>query len=68
MKTKAFLDDFKGHKLFAVWEVDEQGNKLGDFPLVSFGGKKAVALANHLEDFKDYANTSRVELERKGKK
>lgn len=68
MKTKHFLDEFKGNKVFAVWEVDDQGNKVGDYPLFSMGGKKAIALMNHLEDFKDFANTSRVDLERKGKK
>ena len=68
MKTKVFLDEFKGNKLFAVWEVDENGNKVGDYPIVSMGGKKAIALCNHLEDFKDFANTSRVEVEKRGKK
>lgn len=68
MKTKHFLDEFKGNKVFAVWEVDDQGNKVGDYPLFSMGGKKAIALMNHLEDFKDFAKTSQADLERKGKK
>jgi hypothetical protein len=68
MKTKVFLDEFKGNKVFAVWEVDDQGKKVGDYPLFSLGARKALALANHLEDFKDYVDTSRVELERKGRK
>lgn len=68
MKTRVFFDEFKGNKLFAVWEVDDQGNKVGDFPIVSFGGKKAIALVNHLEDLKDFAGTSAVELEKKGKR
>lgn len=67
MKTKTFLDEFKGHKLFAVWEVNDQGQKVGDYPLFSMGAKKAIALSNHLEEFKDYASTSRVELGRKAK-
>ncbi len=68
MKTRVFFDEFKGNKLFAVWEVDDQGNKVGDYPIVSFGGKKAISLCNHLEDLKDFANTSKVELEKKGKR
>jgi hypothetical protein len=68
MKTKHFLDEFKGNKVFAVWEVDDQGNKVGDYPLFSMGGKKAIALMNHLEDFKDYVATSQVEQDRKGKR
>lgn len=67
MKTKVFMDEFKGHKLFAVWEVNDQGQKVGDKPLFSLGARKAIALANHLEDFKDYVATSRVEQERKAK-
>lgn len=68
MKTRVFFDEFKGNKLFAVWEVDDQGNKVGDYPLVSFGGKKAIALMNHVEELKDFANTSNAELEKKGKR
>jgi len=68
MKTKVFLETFKGNRMFAVWEVDDQGNKVGDYPLFSLGGRKAVALMNHLEDFKDFADTSRVELEKKAKR
>lgn len=67
MKTKVFLDEFKGHKVFAVWEIDNNGNKVGQYPVFSLGAKKAIALSNHLEEFKDYINTSRVELERKAK-
>jgi hypothetical protein len=67
MKTKIFLDNFKGHKMFAVWEVNDQGEKQGEFPIVSFGGKKATAVANHIEELKDYVNTVAVENERKGK-
>lgn len=66
MKTKVFLDEFKGNKLFSVWEVDENDNKVGQYPLVSMGGRKAIALLSHLEDFKDFAGTSAVELEKKG--
>lgn len=54
MKTKVFFDTFKGHKLFAVWEVDDMDNKVGQYPLFSLGAKKAVALSKHLEEFKDY--------------
>jgi len=68
MKTKVFFDEFKGNKMFAVWEVDDQGNKVGDYPLFSLGQKKAIALSNHLEDFKDFANSARATAEsKKGK-
>lgn len=54
MKTKVFFDLFKGYKLFAVWEVNDDNQKIGQYPLFSLGTKKAIALANHLEEFKDY--------------
>mgnify|MGYP006267739391 CR=1 FL=1 len=56
MKTKVFFDNFKGHKMFAVWEVDESSNKVGQYPLFSMGAKKAIALMYHLEEFKDYVS------------
>ena len=56
MKTKVFLDTFKGSKVFAVWEVDESGEKVGQYPLFSMGTKKAIALMYHLEEFKEFAD------------
>lgn len=67
-KTKVFFEEFKGNKMFAVWEVDDQGNKVGDYPLFSLGSRKAIALSNHLEDFKDFANSARAEAEKKVRK
>ena len=67
MMTKVFLDEFKGSKVFAVWEVDDAGNKVGQYPLFSMGGKKAIALMGHIEDFKEFANKSRLDLERRTK-
>ena len=68
MKTKVFFEEFKGNKMFAIWEVDDQGNKVGDYPLFSLGSRKAIALSNHLEDFKDFANSARAEAEKKARK
>lgn len=61
MKTKVFFDIFKGYKLFAVWEIDDSGQRVGQYPLFSLGSKKAMALANHLEEFKDYVTVCRSE-------
>lgn len=67
MMTKVFIDEFKGSKVFAVWEVDGSGNKVGQYPLFSMGGKKAVALMHHIEDFKEFANRSRSDLDARSK-
>lgn len=52
MKTKVFEEEFKGHKLMAVWAVDDSGQKVGQYPLVSLGKKKLEALLNHLHEAK----------------
>lgn len=53
-KTKVFLDEFKGNEMFGVWEVDDDRNKVGAFPLVSFGKTKAQYLVEHIEELKEF--------------
>ena len=60
MKTKVFLEEFKGHPMFAIWEVDEQGNKIGQYPLLSMGAKKANALAAHIQELKAFTDARGV--------
>lgn len=52
--TKVFIDEFKGHQMFTVWLVDEDGEKVGKYPIVSFGLKKAVAISDHVEELKQF--------------
>jgi len=54
MKTKVFFDVFKGHNLFTVWEVDTDDQKIGQYPLLSFGVKKAIVLHHHLVELDSY--------------
>lgn len=68
MKTKVFFDTYKGYKMFAIWEVDEQGNKVGDSPIISFGSRKAKALMSHFGDLKDYIEASESDAKAKGKR
>jgi len=65
MKSKVFVESFKGSNVFSVWEVDDSDNKIGQYPLVSLGEKKATSLMRHIEDFIEYAEKSRSNLERK---
>lgn len=53
--TKVFLDEYKGNDMFGVWEVDNKGEKVGKFPLVSFGKTKANHILNHITELKDFA-------------
>ena len=68
MRSKVFIDDFKGHKLFAVWEVDDNGEKVGNFPIVSVGSKKAATILQHLQELQEYVDHSKKEYERRGGK
>mgnify|MGYP000129274383 CR=1 FL=1 len=53
-KTKAFEDKFKGHDIFAVWAVNEKGEKEGELPIIAMGKTKAEALAEHMEELESY--------------
>lgn len=55
-ETKVFIEDFKGNKLLAIWEVDQDGNKVGAFPIISFGRKKAEAIVKHENEVKNWVN------------
>ncbi len=54
MKTKVFIEQFKGHDMFAVYEVDEQDNKVKPTPYISFGATKAIALATHKDELEQF--------------
>ncbi len=53
MNTKLFVDEFKGFKVLAVWEVDDNGLKKGDYPIISLRRKKLRAVVDHVEEIKD---------------
>ncbi len=53
-KTKVFRDTFKGYKMFGVWETDEKGEKVGKYPLVAVGTRKAAALAAHADELNQF--------------
>lgn len=55
MKTKVFIENFKGHDLFAIFEVDEQDNKIKPTPFVSFGATKAAAIVSHKDELEQFA-------------
>jgi hypothetical protein len=46
--TKVFIEEFKGHPIFAVWEVNGDGQKQGKAPIISFGKAKASVILEHL--------------------
>lgn len=62
--TKVFLQEFKGNPTFSIWAVDESGNKVGEYPVVSFGKSKASALMDHLGEFKKFLGVAEESGER----
>ncbi len=52
--TAVKFDEFKGSRIFGIWEVDEDNNNLGDRPLVSFGKGKAKAIVKHIEELQEF--------------
>jgi hypothetical protein len=59
MNTKVFLETFKGHPTFSVWEVNEDGDKVGSYPVLSMGLKKAKALMSHIDQFAYFASSEK---------
>lgn len=64
MKTKVFNETFKGHPIFAIYFVDDLGNKLepDKGPYISFGAKKATVLMDHADDLKKFVEANTVNL------
>jgi muconolactone delta-isomerase len=54
-KTKVVYSDYKGSKMFGVWEVDDNDETVSDFPIVSFGLTKAKAVLKHIDELTLYA-------------
>lgn len=56
VETKVFKEKFGNGITFAVWPVDEEGNKVGEFPIIAFGKRKAEAIMNHVEELEAYVS------------
>jgi hypothetical protein len=54
-----FIDEFKGHRIFAIWAIDEEGNKKGKAPLVSFGVKKAQSILTYMDELKNFVSENK---------
>lgn len=54
MKTKVFDGKYNGTK--AIWNVDENGEQVGDFPIASYGKKKIKAILDHAEELQKFVD------------
>lgn len=61
-ETAAFVEKYKGNKTFGIWNVDEDGDKTGDYPLIAFGIKKAEAILEHIDELEEYVEQERARL------
>lgn len=52
------LGEFKGRPLLSVWSVDDNGDKVGKYPVISFGLGKARAILEHVEDIKKFVESN----------
>lgn len=53
--TKVFFEKYGKHDTIAIWNVDEDGNKLDERPIISFGKKKAQAIVAHMGEILGFA-------------
>jgi len=56
MNTKIFPGKFEG--TISIWNVDEEGEKKGDYPLLSMGKKKLKAILTHIDEIKEFIRNS----------
>lgn len=58
VKTKVFYEKFGRHKLIAVYEVNDQGEKVDGEektkPQVKMGVKKVKAILDHVDEFRKF--------------
>ena len=52
--TAVFTDEFKGYPICAIWAIDDEGEKKGKKPIVSFGLRKAKNIAKHKEEIEEW--------------
>jgi hypothetical protein len=51
--TEVRIDKFKGTDIFAVWETDKEA----EYPVISFGLKKAKVIVDHYDDLLQFIRT-----------
>lgn len=63
--TEVRIDKFKGADIFAVWDTDNETQ----YPVISFGLKKAKVIAEHYEELLEFIQTqeAKAKMETKAK-
>lgn len=58
VKTETEISEFKGYPTFKIWELRPDGNRK-DFPLFSFGVRKAQAVLDHKKELEEFVKQSK---------
>jgi len=61
MRTKVFIERYKGQPVFSVWEVDNEDKKVGRYPAFSFGKKKAELILSNIAEIEKFVASSPAE-------
>jgi hypothetical protein len=51
--TEARVDQFKGSDIFAIWDKEKES----EYPIISFGLKKAKIIAEHYDELLQFIRT-----------
>ncbi len=54
--TQALTEEYKGSAVFAIWEMTEEGDKIGPAPVISFGKAKAKEILKHYDKLRYFVN------------
>ena len=51
---ETLIEEGKFEGTLAIWRTDEDGNKVGEYPIISCGKKKFKAILEHIEEIKKF--------------
>lgn len=57
-KTEVEVGEYKGSPTITIHELDNEG-KRKQYPLISFGKKKAQAIVKYIKEIEDFSNTQK---------
>lgn len=57
MSTAVFFSTFNKKPILEIWKLDENGQKVGTYPIISFGLVKANAIVEHMDTILAWINT-----------
>lgn len=56
-ETTVVIGKYQGRRLIQIWELDDEGDRVGAAPIMAIGVAKAKLIARHYEDLVTAAKT-----------